>query len=51
MRGSLGGGGEREPHELLVAHQSFVTAITIDASRQTTRITIAIVHERGTREA
>ena len=44
-------GGQRQPHELLVAHQSFAAAITIDAIRQTTRITIATVHERGIGQA
>ncbi len=50
----LGGGRrgrEGQAHELLVGHQSLVAAITIDATRQMTRITIEIVQERGTSQA
>ena len=49
--GARRGGREREPHEVVVAHQSLVAAITIDAIRQTIRITIATVHERGIGQA
>ena len=51
VAGSRRRGGQRQPHQLLVAHQSFVAAITIDAARQTTRITIATVQERGIGQA
>jgi hypothetical protein len=51
VTGSRRRSGQRQPHQLFVAHQSFVAAITIDAARQTTRITIATVHERGIGQA
>ncbi len=42
---------QRKSHEIGVAHQSFVVAITIEAKRQTIRIAIATIHERGMDEA